>query len=211
MTSASGWAFDSRAGRPPAAVLAVAGGAVVGETEPTVARPDVAAALRDPQATVTGWSLTVVAGSSSLSFYALNADGTVTQIPSASAGPAPSTIRTEQGEVYRVVGSPNSGHVDEIETGTVMSLTPAGSASLDTYQWLEFQSASGFGNASMEVTDQTLGAQPSHVISFQTLPWVGHAVYLRVGSCIQWHGYQASDLHLVLQGAPADLSVRLLP
>jgi len=86
-----------------------------------------------------------------------------------------------------------------------------GSTSLATYQWLEFESSTGFGQVTIEVTDQTLGARLSHVISFQTLPEVGSAVYLRVRSCVQWHGYEASDLHLVVKGAPAGMSVRLLP
>jgi uridine phosphorylase len=75
---------------------------------------------------------------------------------------------------------------------------------------LEFESPTGFGQATIEVTDQTMGAQPSHTITFQTLPSAGHTVFLRVGSCIQWHGYQAGELHLVTSGAPADMSVRLL-
>ena len=211
-TSASGWAFDVGADRPPVAVLAVADGIVVAETQPTGSRPDVAAVLHNSAATVSGWALGVVSTSSTaLTFYALNANGTVSPIPSTSTGPAPSTIRTGQGTVYSVVASPDSGHVDAIQSGAVVTMSLPGSASLSTYEWLEFVSPSGFGQANIEVTDQTLGAQPSHVIGFQTLPLVGHTVYLRVGSCIQWHGYQAGNLHLIVQGAPSDMSVRLLP
>jgi hypothetical protein len=211
VTSASGWAFDSRADRPAAEVLAVEDGTVVAETQPTGSRPDVATGLGNPEATVTGWSLGVIDPTSAISFYALNADGTATPLPPAEATPEASTIHTEQGTVYRVVAAPNPGYVDEIQTGTILNMSPPASTALDNYQWLEFHSSSGFGEASIEVTDQTLGGQPSHVISFQTLPSVGHTVYLRVGSCIQWHGYQPGDLHLVVQGAPSDMSVRALP
>ncbi len=210
--TARGWAFDSRSDRPAAAVLAVAGGVVIGETTPTGSRPDVAAALHTSEATMTGWALGVSADQSpEPTFYALNGDGTVTPIPSVEGSPAASTIRTPQGTVYRVVASPNAGNVDEEQTETVITMSLTGSASLSSYQWLEFDSPSGFGQASIEVTDQTLGAEPSHVISFQTLPQVGQTVFLRVGSCIQWHGFQADHLDLVVQGAPSDMAVRVLP
>lgn len=94
---------------------------------------------------------------------------------------------------------------------TLLSMSMPGSGALGAYQWLEFQSPDGFGQATIEVTDQTLGAQPSHLITFHALPQVGDTVYLRVGSCIQWHGYDAGDLHLVVQRGPADMSVRVLP
>jgi hypothetical protein len=92
---------------------------------------------------------------------------------------------------------------------TLLSLAVPGT--LTSYQWLEFSAPSGFGRATIKVTDQTLGAQASHVISFETLPRVGSTVFLRVGSCIQWHGYSAGSLHLLLQGAPTDMTVWALP
>jgi hypothetical protein len=210
--TARGWAFDSRSDRPAGAVLAVAGGVVIGETTPAGSRPDVAGALHTSEATMTGWAMGVMANQSTeVTFYALNSDGTVTPIPSVETAPAASTIRTPQGTVYRVVASPNAGNVDEEQTETVITMSLPGSASLSSDQWLEFESPSGFGQASIEVTDQTFGAEPSHVISFQTLPQVGHTVFLRVGSCIQWHGFQANHLDLVVKGAPSDMSVLGLP
>ena len=92
---------------------------------------------------------------------------------------------------------------------SLLSLTVPGA--LTSYQWLEFSAPSGFGRATIQVTDQTLGAKASHVISFTTLPRVGSTVFLEVGSCIQWHGYAAGSLHLLLQGAPTDMTVRALP
>ena len=59
--------------------------------------------------------------------------------------------------------------------------------------------------------DQTRGAQPWDLISFRTLPQVGYTVHLRVGSCIQWHRYDAGNLHLVVKRGPAEMSVRVLP
>ena len=138
---------------------------------------------------MTGWAMGVLTDQTTgVTFYALNEDGTVTPIPPAESVGAPSTIHTAEGIAYMVVASPNAGNLDEEQTEKVISMSLPGSASLSAYQWLELNSPSGFGQASIEVTDQTFGGEPSHVISFQTLPQVGHIVYLRVGSCIQWHG-----------------------
>lgn len=212
LVSAGGWAFDSRSNRPAAAVLAVSDGVVVAQTQPSLIRPDVAAALNDAAALQTGWILPApAAAGATVTFYALNADGTVTPLAQSGIGNPPATIRTVQGRAYRVVESPNPGSVDVAAPSTLMDMGVPSSKPLAAYQWLEFDSPAGFGQASIELTDQTLGAQQTHVIDFQTLPRTGHTVYLRVGSCIQWRGFQAGDLHLVVQGAPADMSVRLLP
>lgn len=212
VTSGAGWAFDGNANRAATAVLAVSGGIVVGETQTMTSRPDVAAALKEPSALMTGWALSAVSTTEApVTFYDLNADGTATPIASSIVSAPTPSIEGEGGTVYDVVDASNSGHVDVMQTGTVLKMSVPQSTTLTAYQWLEFQSPSGFGQASIQVTDHTLGTQPSHLISFQTLPGVGRTVYVRVGSCIQWHGYQASDLHLVVQGAPQDMSVRLLP
>jgi hypothetical protein len=48
------------------------------------------------------------------------------------------------------------------------------------------------------------------MIAFNTLPMVGDSVFTRVGSCLQWHGYDTSTLTLLVNGPPKDLTVRLL-
>lgn len=212
VTSASGWAFDSAADRPPAAILAVSDGVVIAQTEPTLSRPDVVAYLRTSSALITGWTLSASSGQgTAVSYFTLNADGTVTLIPGSGPSVVPSSIRTPHGRVYQVIDQANSGHVDVLQTGGLAKLVLNVSSPLSAYQWVEFQSTAGFGQATIELTDRTLGGQPSHVISFQTLPSVGHSVYLRVGSCIQWHGYQPDAVDLVVQGEPLDMSLRLLP
>ena len=208
---ADGWAYDTAANRPAVAVLAVSDGVVIAQTQPTLLRPDVATALNDAQSGMSGFSLPVpVPPGTAVTFYALNADRTVTPLAPAGPGPLPSVVSTSSGTTYRVVSSSDAGHIDQVGRGTILDLSLPGSGSLSPYQWLEFESPTGFGQATIEVTDQTMGAQPSHTITFQTLPSAGHTVFLRVGSCIQWHGYQAGELHLVTSGAPADMSVRLL-
>ena len=212
VTSASGWAFDSGANQPPAAILAVSDGMVIAQTEPTLSRPDVAAYLHTPSALITGWTLSASSKQGTpLSYFSLNSDDTVTPIPGSGPSAVPATVRTPQGAVYHVIDQASSGHVDVVQTASLAKLVLERSSPLSMYQWIEFQSPTGFGDATIELTDQTLGGEPSHVISFETLPRVGHTVYLRVGSCIQWHGYQADAVDLVVQGAPSDISLRLLP
>jgi len=113
--------------------------------------------------------------------------------------------------VRAVVQRAGGGHVEIVDRAATEQLhLPAGRPAT-AYRWLEFDSASGFGVSSIAVTDQPDRADPAHIMIFQTLPRAGHAVFLRVGSCIQWHGYSTTDLHLVLHNAPADMSVKLLP
>jgi hypothetical protein len=212
LREASGWAFDSSANQPAAAVLATSAGTVIAQTEPSISRPDVAAALHDPVAALTGWTLPVVATpGAALGFFAMNSDGTVSPLAESGGAAVPSTIHAADGRVYLVVDRPDSGHVEQLTTSTTPVLNLSIPGSLSAYQWVEFHAPSGFGHATIQLTDQTLGTDASHVISFATLPQVGKTVYLRVGSCIQWHGYSTNDLHLLVQGAPSDMSLRVLP
>jgi hypothetical protein len=212
VTTASGWAYDKGARQAPVAILAAQGGIVVGQTTTNISRADVAAHFGDQAALMTGWSLSVLTSSASaLGFYAENSDGTVTALNAAGAVGVPATIRTDQGASYRVVERAGTGNVEHRTVSSPLSMEVSGPAPLTAYQWLQFHSDAGFGNATIRVTDIVDGASPSHSISFSTLPRVGHTVYLRVGSCIQWHGYETHHLYLFVQGVPSDMSVRLLP
>jgi hypothetical protein len=208
VTTATGWAFDTAAGQPPVAVAAVSGGSVVGRTAPSVARPDVAASLGSGQTQPTGWVLSVSTGvDTPIDFYALNHDGTATPLGSphvASAG-----IR-EGAHTYTVVQG-GAGHIDLLGIATRMTMHVPQAAPLSDYRWIEFHSPSGFGEATVRLTDQASNPDSARMITFKTLPRVGHTVYLRVGSCIQWHGYATHDLSVLLENAPADVTARVLP
>jgi hypothetical protein len=208
--SASGWAFDAGAHRTSSTVLAVRGGGVVAEATPAISRPDVAANLRDPAAASSGW--TMVLPSTALQdvvFYALNPDGTVSPLPR-DGGNAPSAVvvRGRSGQSYRVVTGRTSGHVDGVPS-SLLALSVPGTAPITGYQWLELHSDSGFNSHIILTDDATPLHDSPHNISFDSLPRAGNTVYLRVGSCIQWHGYETRTL--LLQGAPAGVSLRLLP
>ena len=78
------------------------------------------------------------------------------------------------------------------------------------YRWMEFDAPTSFGTAAVTVTDVP-GADTPHLMTFNILPRSGEQVFLRVASCIQWHGYPDSHISVIVSGAAPDVSVRLLP
>jgi len=209
-TTALGWAFDKPADKPPLAVLALADGRVLATTSAFSDRPDVAAYLHDPAASSSGWALSAVAPPGRpVHFYALNADQTVTPLDEAGTG-APSKV-TVNSRSYAVVDRAGTHNVESVNVLPMMNLSVPATTRLTDYKWLEFDSPTGFAESTIRVSDQTDWTDLTHVMAFNTLPRVGRTVYLRVGSCIQWHGYRTGDLHMLLDGAPSDISVRLVP
>lgn len=210
---AKGWAYDAVARRPASAVVAVRDGVVIGRAAPTIKRPDVASYLRDTAAENSGWYLSIQASTpGGVSYYSLNQDGTMSALHSTSAAPAPpKSVRDEQGGTHLVVQRPGNGGVEDMATSPEVAMAISGGEPLTNYHWLALHAPGGFGNATIRLTDQPAGTDPGHIISFQTLPRVGDTVYVRVGSCIQWHGYTARTLWLSADGAPAGMSVGLLP
>lgn len=89
-----------------------------------------------------------------------------------------------------------------------ISLPP--SRSWTSYQWVELSSTADLGRNTFTITDN-VRAGPSHDISFNSLPRVGGTAFLRVGSCIQWHGYRTETLTIQATSTTAALSARLLP
>jgi hypothetical protein len=209
---AVGWAYDSAARRPPLAVVAASNGKVVASTTTNTPRTDVAAAVGQASAATTGWSLAAaIPDGGQLGIYAINADGTASELTRMGTGAAPTSIQVPNGPAYRVVRRAASGYVDAFTVGSELTMQLPPAPQRTAYRWLEFDSPSGFGDGTVTIGDKLGQTDASHLITFRTLPRAGNTVYLRVGSCIQWHGYTGSDLTLVLQDMPSDITVRLLP
>ena len=123
----------------------------------------------------------------------------------------PATITTPDGVVHPLNLTGPDGHVDGASTSRskIFTVTVPKGTNLSSYQWLEMRSPSGLGNSQVTVTD-SLSADASHSIVWNTLASTGTTVYTRVGSCLQWHGYQSPTLSVVVNGSPKSVSVRLL-
>jgi hypothetical protein len=214
LVSVQGWAFDTADDEPAKQVLVVSGDRVVSSSHPTAPRPDVAAALHSRDAAKSGFeaqfSLTTGA---SYRIYALNVDGSVTPLASASSsaaqGPTPQSVTTPDGTVHAVRISPSDGHVDTTSVSKEFSLTVPAGTDLSSYDWMEVRSPTDLGSSRIQVTDSIQGG-PSHVIAWSTLPGIGTSVFTRVGSCLQWHGYSTRTLTMLVSGPPTSFSVRII-
>jgi hypothetical protein len=104
---------------------------------------------------------------------------------------------TEVGAVDLPIRAPSA-------TGAMLDLPPG----FQSYDWLEIRTRGGLVSDEFILTDDPLA--PGRAISFRALSRAGPRYLVRVGSCPQWHGYQAGPIQL-LHDAPKDiLAVRLL-
>ena len=192
--SMSGWVFDSASHAAFRSVAVVADGQIIAEAPVTGVRPDVRAFLHDPAALNSGFALSFkVVGSVPWTLYAITSQGRL--IPATGMTPSKSAL---------------SGHLDQVSDTSVIAYDAALSApgSWSTYTWLKLYTPGAFGTRDITITDSSgLG---THSITLRSLPRVGGTVFLRVGGCIQWHGYRTSDLTITVSGTPIELQAALV-
>lgn len=212
LVTVTGWAFDTPDGQPTRDVIAVTGGRVVAALLPTSPRTDVAAALNNQTALSSGFQFQFpVSQGASYQIYTVNSDGSVTPLTSQASNSVGSVV-TFDGTAHPIRINDSEGHIDtttRTASTEMYKLTVPAGTNLDSYQWMEMQSRSGFGHSRIEITNSLTGG-PSHIIGLSTLPSVGNSVFTRVGSCLQWHGYGTSQLTLLVHGPAANFSIRLL-
>lgn len=211
----TGWAFDDLDHEPAREVMIASDGHVIATAQPQLSRPDVAKALSTSQAASSGFTVSfALAPGQSYEVYVLNADGTITRLPTTKAKNGMTSTATSEvldGTYYPVRPSLGDGSVDSAVTRRATNIYLVHLPSdivLAHYEWLEM-SAPRFGRDDYVLTDQVAAGQ-SHAIGFNTLPQVGSHVFVRVGSCIQWHGYRTGELALSVEGPAQAFSVRLL-
>jgi len=213
----TGWAFDTADAKPAREVLAVSRGRVVGALAPTLSRTDIVTVVKNLAASSSGYQLQFdVAKGATYRIYILNADGSVTPLPppvgDRASNPVGRSVTTSDGVVHPIRLSALEGSIDSatiIPATRTFSLTLPAGTNLAAYQWMEMQSPSGFSRSRIELTDDLL-AGPPHLIAFNTLPSVGDSVFTRVGSCLQWHGYDTTHLTMLVHGPAYSFSIRLL-
>jgi hypothetical protein len=191
----TGWAADPVSGRP-ATVVGVAGSQVVGTATSSLPWPDVAAAagtapdvgfrffgLADPPAVV--------------SFYLLGEDGLA--YPLAGSPPSDLALLTLPDGRLVPTTTTTAGRL-EADTSVIRlvhQIDPTGLRLAD-YALATFSAgASGLGDARLTITDAP--GLPGHDIYAGAVPWANPVLPIRVGSCLQWRGYDSSRPLYVLQ------------
>ncbi len=208
-----GWAIDWKTGSPATEVLAVAGGKVVATASTGINRPDVVAALRDPSAEASGFSIEIpkqVHGPVTL--YALNKNGTVTMlqvdraaVPSTAVSVGQKTkVVTSNGIVHEPVETGTAGFADSDTNQDILRLTFPRGTDLSSYRWLQLRSRTSLGASSNVITND-VNAGPASQVGFNSLPVAGSHLSVQVGSCLQWHGYSSEGgLYLIRSGPGAN-------
>jgi hypothetical protein len=215
----SGWAFDSSRANSPIEVLAVTHGRVVASGPTGLPRPDVAVVLHNPAAANSGFSIGIPATiHGPVSMYVLNGDGTVSPLRLGTVSAklvrrsTIGTVRAYGGTSRMVVSGPGTGSVDAATRDNVKTFKlsfPPGRA-LAAYSWIRIASPDDLGNGTYTLSDQT-SPSPGHMVTFNTLSRAGRTVNVQVGSCLQWHGYNANTgIYVVQTGHEQPFSVSLV-
>jgi hypothetical protein len=218
----SGWALDPATNRPASTILIADGDRVVDTVKPTIDRPDVAKVLHQAVHDMPGGGLGGVHSTPTLvsgfqydavfdpalhpSAYLVGADGLAHPLGGSPAGPV-AALRLPDGTEVKVaptVGGYLEVHDVDAVVGEIQ--LPSGMALRD-YDIAMLSSAGGLGGGKVALTDQP--GHPYHDISARWFE-AGSRLTLRVGSCPQWYGYDASKpLYVVQSGGPWVTSVTL--
>ncbi len=215
-TAIRGWAVSARNGKPVAQVVAVASGRVIASAVPNIARPDVVTARRLVDAKVSGFSLALPPGSPmSVGIYAIAADGTASILPGptgAISSEATRHITTLDGRAHLVVHGSAEGAVDAFVTSVsnVFALQVSATTNLSAYEWLAIDTARPLGNDQLMIADHD-SSHAGHIITLTTLPRSGMQVDVRVGSCLQWHGYRPQDVIVTATNPITPTAAYLMP
>jgi hypothetical protein len=204
----TGWAADPSTGRPARSVVVVAGQRVVASLTPSVERPDVARAL-GRVSSASGFSFSgVVDGEGTLAVYMLADDGMFHPL----TGSARSDLLSVQLPDGRVVPTalPSTGSVSMTTSRRLVGQVDLpGGVDLARYD-LATLSTEGDRLAKGKVVITDAVAQANHYISAVSLPASGSDMAVRVGSCLEWHGFSPSrPLYVVQDHGPAVTTVTL--
>ncbi|MBJ7357591.1 hypothetical protein [Nocardioides sp.] len=199
----AGWAFDAEAGRLPTRILLVAGREVVATTPAGIDRPDVAAAV-DPAAGKSGFALrTVTSNPDRVRVYAEYADGLA--YPLSDRGVRIDSLVLPDGEgTIKVARQRGLGSVDEskVLAGWLSTVDVPEEVSLEDVRTLSLSRPEGLlGRGTYVLTDTPVATGAGdRTIRFETLFKGGDTISVRVGACLQWHGFDADQLYLFRRG-----------
>ncbi len=197
-----GWAYDPVADAPVSQVLVASGDRVVDHLETGGSRPDVAEALGLPGAASSGFAGSLVFTGDheeGVRLYAVAADGKAYPLNPPTELPE----RLRDGSRSFQVGTSEAqfGWADGIEGGPIdvgVADVPAG-VNLPDYELATFEADGPLGVSHVSLSARlggTPGAGINGRVTFGTLPRDGDDISVRVGSCLQWHGFDTRHLYL---------------
>jgi hypothetical protein len=206
----SGWAYDGTAGTRVERVLVAVGDEVVQTLQAAHPRLDLAAKFKAPDkasSSFEGWGTTSLPGR--LTLYAELADGAAHPLARARRDQPPglrlgaTTIRTSP---VRATGTT----ILRSRLATVSTVKVPASVDPSSYELATFRAAGRIGRAQVLLATSSTGSSDrDSAISFRTRPWTGASTRVRVGSCLQWHGYTRGGLQLVQSRGGPITEIRL--
>ena len=213
----SGWAVDAHVLTPAREVFAVSGGRVIGTARPSIYRLDIEDYFHSAAVVDSGWSMDVeIPHGQRAQLYSINRDGTVSRLQ---PNPAPSWLASSP-KITSVIGPGGrryqitrghwlpgwTNYATPISARVYHLVFPPGTR-LAADQWLTLHSSSSLGGARYVLGDQP--AVTGRQVSFNALRTAGRSLSVRVGSCLDWHGF-GRRLELVVDraggGPPVALS-----
>ena len=209
-----GWARDPTTGGPAQEIVLAVNGKTVATAFPFLTTPAPVGALHTDTTGSDRFSIQVSAAGP-VSAYALTTDGHLHLLP----GSAPSGLTTvTSGQFSMPVGRKGIGAVSSTPTLTrVSTFQIPRRSSLSQYETAIFTAPKQIGNSEMTISgvpnsvagSAVVGPAVNSAITFSALPVTGSRLNVRVGSCLQWHGYSGRTLYLAQTGGTPVTSVTL--
>jgi hypothetical protein len=216
VATVAGWGLDLAASAPAQEVVAALGSRVVARATPDGDRADVASRLKDQRFVRSGFTM-LIPGSAPLErlrFFVLTRSGEAQELvydPDSGlvpTTPVPKRV-SSNGKTFRVSPGEVSGQVESAapEKHTYALELPAQAGR--RFSWLEVRTRSSFFENTLGVTDQR--GQWIRTISFKTLDRGQRSIWVQVGACSQWHGFQGDRVYLESAGDQQISEIRLAP
>jgi hypothetical protein len=200
IVTATGAAIDPATGQAAKSVVVAQGSTVLTELAPSLNRPDLPATT-----TPVGFIATASAPADQpITFYLRSTDGTLHPLRGTSGAGSVSSLRLSDGSTVPVSAT-SAGSIDRttISQQTVGRIDAPAGTNLSAYQLATFAGAS-LGGLTLTVTNAI--GDSSHTISVKTLDDPRTSLALRVGACLQWHGFAGSQPLYVTQTAGAPVT-----
>jgi hypothetical protein len=199
LVSVTGWAVNPATGEPVSLVALLRGREIVATTRPSRARIDVEKTVGRP-ALNSGFELGAVAATGHpLLPLALTADHVLHPIGDQPLPRGtPSSVRLPDGTTASIVAQPVSGGLDKVEREKLRlsTVTVPDGTDLANYSLATFAAGArqNLGQGSFWIADNP--TDEIHRITANALDRAGPALSIRVGSCLQWHGFTGRTLYL---------------
>ena len=174
---------------------------VLAVVRPHVRRPDVVGVVGE-YALGSGFSAAVIRrpGGGAITVYGLAADGMLHPLAGQRRRTLGGVLTLARGQKVRI-GAPIPGRVEGMvsQTETIgIAQIPSG-VTIAGYDLLTLHAAGPIGPSDLTISDLP-GIVPGHDIYLHALPSSGATLGVRVGSCLQWHGYRSRTLYVAQTG-----------